>query len=45
MNDIDKPSNYYDSDTTILYSINDTIDTNTMNEYLNKYIPSIDIIF
>ena len=45
MNDIDKPTDYYKNDTTYLYSIDDTIDTNTMNEYLQKYIPNIDTIF
>ena len=45
MNDIDKPSNYYKPNTTYLYSIDDTIDTNKMNEYLQNYIPNVDTIF
>ena len=45
MNDIDKPLNYYKSNTNYLYSIDDTIDINTMNDYLQNYIPNINTIF
>lgn len=45
MNDIDKPFKYFKPDTSYLYSIDDTIDTDKMNEYLQNYIPNIDTIF